>query len=154
MPFRPTRAVQVSLEDDGSPFRRLIDRVGTDNYVAEELLGMLRSISSKCFKRTLRPGDTGIDFALEAMLGIAANSKLAPTTRVSSSKQSKTGPGTSLVGGTACDEGSFCAEESGDVVGRRAALRPRPCAIYQAGHRASKFPLSLFALVKAELYSA
>lgn len=70
--------VQVSLEDAGSPFRKVIDQAGTGDHVAEELLGMLRSISSKGFIRTLRPGDTGIGFTLESLLGIAANSKQAP----------------------------------------------------------------------------
>jgi len=46
--------------------------------VANELLELLRQVSSKGYLRTLRSGDTGIGFTLETMLGISANSKQAP----------------------------------------------------------------------------
>ncbi|MFN3624559.1 MAG: MvaI/BcnI family restriction endonuclease [Hyphomicrobium sp.] len=71
-------SVQVSLDDAGSPFRKLVDRADHGDVVASELLGLLRQISSKGYLRTLRPGDTGIGFTLETMLGISANSKQAP----------------------------------------------------------------------------
>lgn len=71
-------SVQVSLDDAGSPFRKLVDRADQADEVASELLGLLRQISSKGYLRTLRPGDTGIGFTLESMLGISANSNQAP----------------------------------------------------------------------------
>lgn len=70
--------VQVSLEDAGSPFRKLFDRADPGDAVASELLGLLRQISSRGYLRTLRAGDTGIGLTLETMLGISANSKQAP----------------------------------------------------------------------------
>ena len=71
-------SVQVSLDDAGSPFRKAVDTAGTGDHVAEELLDMLRSVAEQGFVRTLRPGDTGIGYTLETMLGIAANSNQAP----------------------------------------------------------------------------
>ncbi len=71
-------SVQVSLDETGSPFRKLIDRADHRDVAASELFGLLREISSKGYLRTLRPGDTGIGFTLETMLGISANSKRAP----------------------------------------------------------------------------
>lgn len=70
--------VQVSLEDAGSPFRKLVDSVDHGDAATSELLGLLREISSKGYLRTLRPGDTGIGYTLETMLGIAANSRQTP----------------------------------------------------------------------------
>ncbi len=71
-------SVQVSLDDAGSPFRKSVDRADHGDVVARELLGLLRQVSSKGYLRTLRPGDTGIGYTLETMLGISANSKQAP----------------------------------------------------------------------------
>lgn len=71
-------SVQVSLEDAGSPFRKVVDGADHGNAVATELLDLLRGISAKGYLRTLRPGDTGIGYTLETMLGIAANSRQAP----------------------------------------------------------------------------
>lgn len=71
-------SVQVSLDDAGSPFRKLVDRIDHGDAAASELLGLLREISYKGYLRTLRPGDTGIGYTLETMLGIAANSRQAP----------------------------------------------------------------------------
>jgi hypothetical protein len=71
-------SVQVSLDDAGSPFRKLVDRLDHGDGAASELLGLLRGVSSKGYLRTLRPGDTGIGYTLETMLGIAANSRQAP----------------------------------------------------------------------------
>lgn len=71
-------SVQVSLDDAGSPFRKLVDRADHGDVVASELLCLLRQVSSKGYLRTLRPGDTGIGYTLETMLGISANSKQAP----------------------------------------------------------------------------
>lgn len=70
--------VQVSLDDAGSPFRKVVDGADHGNAVAAELLGLLRDISARGYLRTLRPGDTGIGYTLETMLGIAANSRQAP----------------------------------------------------------------------------
>lgn len=71
-------SVQVSLDDAGSPFRKIFDGSSTGDAVANELLGKIQEISAKGFVPTLRPGDTGIGFTLETMLGIAANSNKAP----------------------------------------------------------------------------
>lgn len=71
-------SVQVSLNDVGSPFRKIVERADGANEVASELLGLLRDISSRGYLRTLRSGDTGIGYTLEALLGISANSRRAP----------------------------------------------------------------------------
>ena len=44
----------------------------------KELLEKLRGVSSKGYVMTLRPGDTGVGYTLESMLGIQANSSKAP----------------------------------------------------------------------------
>lgn len=71
-------SVQVSLDDPGSPFREVVDNADHGDGTANELLGLLREISARGFTRTLRPGDTGIGFTLETLLGISANSSRAP----------------------------------------------------------------------------
>lgn len=48
---------------------------------ASELLDMMREIASKGYVTTLRPGDTGVGFTLETLLGISANSSKAPDFR-------------------------------------------------------------------------
>ncbi len=45
---------------------------------ANELLVMMKEVSSKGFIRTMRPGDTGVGFTLETLLGISANSSRSP----------------------------------------------------------------------------
>lgn len=49
---------------------------GSSTY--RELLGLLCDVASRGFIRTLRPGDTGVGFTLETLLGIPANSSRAP----------------------------------------------------------------------------
>jgi len=71
-------AVRTSLDDPGSPFRRLVDARCKPSGVAQELLGLLREVSSRGFVPTRRPGDTGVGMTLETLLGIAANSRQAP----------------------------------------------------------------------------
>ena len=39
---------------------------------------MLSDVSRKGFIKTMRPGDTGVGFTLETLLGIEANSNKAP----------------------------------------------------------------------------
>lgn len=70
--------VQVSLDDAGSPFRRVADQHRSGGAASAELLGLLKAIAGKGFLPTLRPGDTGVGYTLETMLGIAANSRRAP----------------------------------------------------------------------------
>jgi hypothetical protein len=48
---------------------------------ASELLTMMRSIGNQGYVTTLRPGDTGVGYTLETLLGIAANSSKAPDFR-------------------------------------------------------------------------
>jgi len=64
-PFSLVRSVIKSAEDLMSP-------------VALELLGKLREIASRGFVQTERPGDTGVGFTLERLLGIPANSSRKP----------------------------------------------------------------------------
>ena len=45
---------------------------------AEELLNKLKSIHSRGYVKTLRPGDTGVGYTLETLLGISANSSKSP----------------------------------------------------------------------------
>ncbi|QIK95564.1 hypothetical protein G7076_02895 [Sphingomonas sp. HDW15A] len=51
---------------------------GTLSQEALELLSMLKSVGSRGFVPTLRPGDTGVGFTLESLLGIRCNSSKAP----------------------------------------------------------------------------
>lgn len=71
-------SVQVSLDDSGSPFRQIADKVTGPSGAADELLSMLQSVSQQGYVTTLRSGDTGVGYTLETMLGIAANSRRAP----------------------------------------------------------------------------
>ena len=62
--------------------------------VANELLTMLSEVSHKGFIKTMRPGDTGVGYTLETLLGIEANSKKAPDYKgieLKSSRVSKAG---------------------------------------------------------------
>lgn len=70
--------VQVSLDDVGSPFRKIVDKSVGPSDAATELLEMLRAVSLRGFVKTLRSGDTGVGFTLESLLGIAANSRRTP----------------------------------------------------------------------------
>ena len=45
---------------------------------ASELLSMMKNIASKGYIKTLRPGDGGVGFTLETLLGIKANSSKLP----------------------------------------------------------------------------
>ena len=49
-----------------------------ESSTASELLTMLSEVSRKGFIKTMRPGDTGVGYTLETLLGIEANSKKAP----------------------------------------------------------------------------
>jgi hypothetical protein len=53
-------------------------RVGPLSREALELLAMLKSIGARGFVPTMRPGDTGVGFTLESLLGIKCNSSKAP----------------------------------------------------------------------------
>lgn len=50
----------------------------TTSPIVTELLEMIRSVSARGFVKTLRSGATGVGMTLETMLGIAANSSMAP----------------------------------------------------------------------------
>ncbi len=61
----------------GSPLNRILTE-NQKSAVAEELLNRLIEISSRGFIESLRPGDTGVGFTLETLLGIEANSSKSP----------------------------------------------------------------------------
>lgn len=71
-------SVRSSLENPRSPFRVIVDSSDQDAAVKSELINLLKDISSRGFIRTLRPGDTGVGYTLETLLGISANSSRAP----------------------------------------------------------------------------
>ncbi len=48
------------------------------NAVVEELLSKMNEIADRGFIPTLRPGDTGVGYTLETLLGISANSLRSP----------------------------------------------------------------------------
>ncbi len=61
---------------------------------ANELLKMLAEVSRHGFIKTMRPGDTGVGYTLETLLGIEANSKKTPDYKgieLKSSRISKAG---------------------------------------------------------------
>jgi hypothetical protein len=70
--------VRRSLEDAGSPFRKVVDTRRVASSASDELLARLREVAARGFVKTLRAGDTGVGMTLETMLGIAANSARAP----------------------------------------------------------------------------
>ncbi|MDB3993882.1 MvaI/BcnI family restriction endonuclease [Gammaproteobacteria bacterium] len=59
-------------------FRSLRSAHSTENQAATELLEKIQKISSMGFIQTMRPGDTGIGYTLESLLGIPANSATTP----------------------------------------------------------------------------
>ncbi|MBM3844396.1 MAG: hypothetical protein FJ397_14245 [Verrucomicrobia bacterium] len=69
------------FEDLSSFLGRLAARLDTNAPAASELLKKLRGIGALGFVPSQRPGDTGIGFTLEALLGIAANSSRSPDYR-------------------------------------------------------------------------
>ena len=68
-----------SLENGLNP---LLFEVGVSSsgltQEAEELLLLLQNIGRKGWIETMRPGDTGVGYTLETLLGISANSNKAP----------------------------------------------------------------------------
>lgn len=71
-------SVQVSLDDEGSPFRRAVRIADRGSSSATELLDRLRRIAARGLVPTMRAGPTGIGYTLESLLGIAANSRKDP----------------------------------------------------------------------------
>jgi hypothetical protein len=67
------------LNPTGNIFKDLFSTsvVGLSS-TASELLSKLKLVGNKGFVNTLRPGDTGVGFTLETLLGIPANSSKAP----------------------------------------------------------------------------
>jgi len=59
-------------------FRSLCAAHSTENKAASELLEKIREISSMGFIQTMRPGDTGIGYTFESLLGIKANNSVKP----------------------------------------------------------------------------
>lgn len=73
------RAALASIDDPTSPIRRALgSAVAAIERSVEKLLEMMREIGKMGFVDSLRPGDTGIGFTLETLLGIEANSSTAP----------------------------------------------------------------------------
>ena len=64
-------------KDPSSPFGKLV-RESTISPIATQLLNQLQGISQKGFIASMRPGDTGVGFTLETLLGIKANSSRSP----------------------------------------------------------------------------
>jgi hypothetical protein len=63
----------------GSPLGGLVARLRQKgNPAADELLGLLKDVCARGFIPTMRSGDTGVGFTLEALLGIRANSSQKP----------------------------------------------------------------------------
>lgn len=74
-----SEALLASAATQGSPLRRLLDKIATrQGAKSQELLGKLRDIASRGFVPSLRGGPTGVGMTLETMLGISANSSRAP----------------------------------------------------------------------------
>jgi hypothetical protein len=61
----------------GSPLNEILSSIQT-SPVAEELLGLLREISTSGFIDTKKKGDTGVGYTLETLLGIPPNSNQTP----------------------------------------------------------------------------
>jgi hypothetical protein len=69
-----------------SPFAAAIGDVRTGGATTEgllsrealELLALLKSVAARGFVPTMRPGDTGVGYTLESLLGIKCNSSKAP----------------------------------------------------------------------------
>jgi hypothetical protein len=68
-----------SLENSSSPIFKVLN-MPSDGLTPEarELLGLLRNIGRAGWIPTLKPGDTGVGYTLESLLGITANSSKAP----------------------------------------------------------------------------
>ena len=71
--------ILASIHDPSTPLGAIAaSQRPTRDPVVEELLDMIRDVSSRGFVRTLRPGDTGVGMTLETLLGINANTRKAP----------------------------------------------------------------------------
>ena len=74
--------LKALLDPNGELFRNFFEaakNVASDD--AEELLDRLKEINSRGYITTMRPGDTGVGYTLETLLGIPANSSQAPDFR-------------------------------------------------------------------------
>ncbi len=69
--------IYASRLQGGSPLNELLTS-GQYAAIAEELLAKLRGVAAMGFVDTFRPGDTGIGYTLETLLGISANSSGKP----------------------------------------------------------------------------
>lgn len=73
------KAVLDSIENTNSPLGEIASATQPEHDpIVEELLGMIRDVSTKGYVRTLRGGDTGIGMTLETLLGIEANTRRSP----------------------------------------------------------------------------
>jgi len=72
-----TTGLPSYLDQDNSAALPLQKRVEASGRF-EELLERLSEIAKRGFIKTMRPGDTGVGYTLESLLGIAANSSKKP----------------------------------------------------------------------------
>ena len=71
--------LETILDSTNKTYRQLFSAsVIKSSPAAEELLQKLKSIHKMGFVTTKRPGDTGVGYTLETLLGISANSSKAP----------------------------------------------------------------------------
>lgn len=66
------------LSDESNQLGKIAARLNTIAPIAGELLEKLRAVGSKGYVQTMRPGDTGVGYTLETLLGIQANSRKDP----------------------------------------------------------------------------
>ena len=71
--------LQHHLNDSDENFKSLFGNSLVEiSQNASELLSIMKNIASKGYIKTLRPGDGGVGFTLETLLGIKANSSKLP----------------------------------------------------------------------------
>lgn len=70
--------VEGLLTDESTLLGKIAARANAIVPTATELLEKLRNIGSMGYVQTLRPGDTGVGYTLETLLGIRANSSKDP----------------------------------------------------------------------------
>ena len=74
--------LRTLIDPNGEVFRSFFEAAkNVASNDAEVLLDKLKAISSRGYITTMRPGDTGVGYTLETLLGIPANSSKAPDFR-------------------------------------------------------------------------
>ncbi len=76
--FSDKTLMEIVMNPDSEIYSMLRQSGSVLDQAVSELLEKMREVGQRGFIQSLRPGDTGVGFTLESLLGISANSKKTP----------------------------------------------------------------------------